>query len=75
LDYRANGHLKSTVYRVVNKQGRERYSIPFFVQPNYDAEVACLPQFCSKSSPAKYPTLTSGMYLSGLYSERTRDFE
>ncbi|CAM9447850.1 unnamed protein product [Laminaria digitata] len=70
-----NDHLKSAVHRVVNKLGRERYSIPFFFQPNYDAEVACLPQFCSEGSPAKYPTLTSGKYLSGLYSERTQDFE
>ena len=36
---RTNDHLQSTVHRVVNKQGRERYSIPFFFEPNFDTEV------------------------------------
>lgn len=35
------------MHRVVNKLGRERYSIPFFVIPNFDAEV----RFQSKYNP------------------------
>jgi len=30
-----NGRLKSALHRVVNTSGRERYSIPLFVHPNY----------------------------------------
>ncbi|CAM9583104.1 unnamed protein product [Ascophyllum nodosum] len=58
-----NDHLRSTVHRVVNKVGCERYSIPFFVMPNFDTEVACLTQFCSEDDPAKYPPTTSGNYI------------
>lgn len=36
---RTNGHVRSTVHRVVNKFGQERYSIPFFFEPNFDTEV------------------------------------
>ncbi|CAM9249853.1 unnamed protein product, partial [Laminaria digitata] len=58
-----NDELRSTMHRVVNKLGRERYSIPFFFQPNYEAQVVCLPQFCFEGSPAKYPPVTGGKYL------------
>ncbi|CAN0003176.1 unnamed protein product, partial [Sphacelaria rigidula] len=34
-----NDHLRSTVHRVVNKLGRERYSIPFFFEPDFETEV------------------------------------
>ena len=35
---------RSTMHRVVNSEGRERYSIPFFFEPNFDARVEALPQ-------------------------------
>ena len=33
----------STPHRVVNRGGRERYSVAFFLDPNPDVEIACLP--------------------------------
>ncbi|CAN0092914.1 unnamed protein product [Ascophyllum nodosum] len=70
-----NDHFRSTVHRVVNKLGRERYSIPYFFEPNFDTQVECFPQFCSDKSPAKYPPVTSGMYLIGKYSKTHVDFD
>lgn len=37
------------MHRVVNKLGRERYSIPYFFEPNFDTEVGTA---CTASEPA-----------------------
>jgi isopenicillin N synthase-like dioxygenase len=37
-----DGVLSSTVHRVINRSGRERYSIPFFMFPSYEALIAPL---------------------------------
>jgi len=54
----------STPHRVVNRTGRERYSIAFFLDPNPDAEVACLPTCVSDDNPARYPPISGADYLS-----------
>ena len=53
----------STPHRVVNPVGRERYSVAFFLDPNPDAVVACLPSCMSAKNPAKYPVTTGAAYL------------
>ena len=42
-----NGLFKSTLHRVVNATGRERYSIAYFFEPSFDTVVECLPQCCT----------------------------
>ncbi len=53
----------STPHRVVNPVGRERFSVAFFLDPNPDAVVACLPTCASAERPAKYAPTTGAAYL------------
>lgn len=53
----------SNLHRVVNRTGRERYSIPTFFNLDYDAPVACLPSCQSADNPPKYAPIKSGDYL------------
>ena len=53
----------SNLHRVINRTGKERYSIPTFFNLDYDAPVACLPTCQSAEHPAKYAPIKSGDYL------------
>ncbi len=58
----------STVHRVVNPPAEEggmnrRQSLAFFHQPNWFAEIACLPSCLAAGETAKYPPVLSGPYL------------
>ncbi|MFN3130201.1 isopenicillin N synthase family dioxygenase [Roseibium sp.] len=53
----------STPHRVVNSSGRERYSIAFFLDPNPDAEVSCLPGCVSAGRPPRYAPISGADYL------------
>jgi isopenicillin N synthase-like dioxygenase len=55
----------STPHRVVNRGGRERYSVAFFLDPNPEALVACLPTCVSAERPARYPPVEAADYLRG----------
>ena len=55
-----NDRYTSTMHRVVNTTGRERYSIPFFIDLDFDAVVEPLPTCVSARNPAKYSPYTCG---------------
>lgn len=42
LQYWSNGEFSSTPHRVINRGNRDRYSIPFFVNPDHGTEVRAL---------------------------------
>jgi isopenicillin N synthase-like dioxygenase len=70
-----NDRWVSTYHRVVNppqaESHRGRLSLPFFLQPNFDAVVECIPSCCSADRPAKYPPVTSGEWATRV----TRPFD
>jgi isopenicillin N synthase-like dioxygenase len=58
----SNDVYVSTPHKVVNP-GKDRYSVAFFLDPNPDAVVACLPTCISAERPAKYPPITGAEFL------------
>jgi isopenicillin N synthase-like dioxygenase len=58
-----NDTYVSTPHRVVNPSGRERHSVAFFLDPNPDAIVACLPTCASPENPSRYPAVRGDEYL------------
>jgi isopenicillin N synthase-like dioxygenase len=57
-----NDRYTSTMHRVVNTSGLERYSIPFFIDLDFDAVVAPLPTCVTEAVPAKYEAYTCGQH-------------
>ncbi|AVA22009.1 MULTISPECIES: 2OG-Fe(II) oxygenase family protein [unclassified Rhizobium] len=67
-----NDRWVSTVHRVVNPPPEEggmqrRQSLAFFHQPNWFAEIACLPSCLSRGEEPKYAPVLSGPYLMGKF--------
>lgn len=62
-----NDRYRSTLHRVVNASGRERYSVPFFYVGNYDHEVACIPTCLDAGETPKYPPITVQDHLAAMY--------
>ncbi|KAJ5713119.1 uncharacterized protein N7483_010300 [Penicillium malachiteum] len=58
-----NKKFKSTIHRVTNISGEERYSIPFFFGIDYDATVAVLDNHTSEDNPACRPPFKAGEWV------------
>ena len=61
-DY-GNIHRCSTPHRVVSPEGVEHRSLAFFLDPNPDALVACLPTCGTPDRPARYAPILAADYL------------
>ncbi|MCG6858631.1 MAG: hypothetical protein LJE67_11265 [Salaquimonas sp.] len=53
----------STPHLVVSPAGRERFSIAFFLDPNPDADIACLPGCATEERPARYEPIRGDAFL------------
>ncbi|KAL6069076.1 2-oxoglutarate-dependent ethylene/succinate-forming enzyme [Balamuthia mandrillaris] len=58
-----NGIYKATPHRVVNISGKDRYSIPFFFEPNFETLVEPLPACITQERPRAYEPVGFGNHL------------
>ena len=59
----SNGRLLSTPHRVTNRSGRERYSIPFFFDPDVKTVISPLPSCTRPDNPAAFPPIVFEDFL------------
>jgi isopenicillin N synthase-like dioxygenase len=65
----SNNRYIPNLHRVINKSGRERYSIPFFFAGNADFMVKCLPGCEDGEKGAKYAPISVGDWMQGRYAD------
>ncbi|MEQ8516434.1 MAG: 2OG-Fe(II) oxygenase family protein, partial [Chromatocurvus sp.] len=62
-----NDRWVSTMHRVINPppegRNRSRLSVAFFHQPDFDAEIRCIPTCTSPDNPVRYPPVSSGEWV------------
>ena len=64
-----NGRFASTPHRVLNRTGKERISVPFFMNPDYDARIAPLPGCITADRPARYEPLDVGPFIHRIFTK------
>ena len=53
----SNDRYRAPLHRVLPSENRDRYSLPFFFNPSYDAEYAPLPELTNDTSPPRYRSI------------------
>ncbi len=62
-----NDLYRSNLHRVVNRSGRDRYSIPFFFEGNAEYPIACLPTCSGADNPPRYAPVSVTDHLLEMY--------
>jgi len=63
----SNDKYISNLHRVINKSGKERYSVPFFYSGNPNYMIECLPNCRKAGESAKYEPITVEAAVKGAY--------
>jgi isopenicillin N synthase-like dioxygenase len=62
-----NNRYHSTEHRVINLSGRNRFSMPFFLDGNPDHSISCLPGCSGPGNPARYRPITVADHTSEMH--------
>jgi isopenicillin N synthase-like dioxygenase len=62
----SNDRFKATPHRVINRNDRSRYAIPFFLGPNHDSLVAPVSTCTGPDNPPRYEPTTYGDFTERL---------
>ena len=62
----SNDRFRATPHRVINRNDASRYAIPFFLGPNHDCIVSCVPSCIGPDNPPKYEPTTYGDFTERL---------
>ncbi|SPZ16850.1 2OG-Fe(II) oxygenase [Pseudomonas luteola] len=65
----SNDRYKSTPHRVISPSGVDRYSMPFFAEPDPDTLISCLPGCHGPDIPPKYPDTTAAAWLLSRFAD------
>src|SRR6516165_5169677 len=58
----SNNRFRVTPHRVINRNSTARYAIPFFLGPNHDSVVDCVPTCVGPDNPPRYEPTTYGAF-------------
>lgn len=64
-----NDRFVSSKHRVINRSGRERFSIPVFFDPHVDTIIECLPTCQGPGNPPRHPPISCGAWVTAKYDK------
>jgi isopenicillin N synthase-like dioxygenase/dienelactone hydrolase len=62
-----NDHFASALHRVVNRYGRQRFSVPYFFNPDYNTQLSTLEQYIDEAHPAQFKPIHVGQHMFNFY--------